>query len=383
MDAFAHCIPVLQIDDTHLYGKYQGVLLTATSVDGFHHLLPVAFALVEGENISSWAWFMERVRKMVALDRRGVCVISDRHLGIMSAMSNPNLGEPDGYHRFCVRHLAANFAKTFKKSGLKEKVVAMCSQLTEDKFNLHWNALLTVEPRAEEWFGEIHLKYSALASDGGKRFGIMTTNMAESWNNAIKESRKLPVCALVKALYYKVISYFEQRRVEIEKEAVNGNEFTKHANKVMNKWKEHATGHHVKKINRNTSVFEVMTKKHGLKGGKKQIVHLQERTCTCNKWQIYQIPCSHVFACCASVGMQYTSFVSEWYKLENAKKIYAGHFEPIPDKKAWPLLIDFPTLIPDDDIPRKSGRRKSTRYKNVMDYQSTRKDNEAASSNAI
>ncbi|KAK1388475.1 hypothetical protein POM88_016653 [Heracleum sosnowskyi] len=79
IDAFAHCIPVLQIDGTHLYAKYKGVLLTATTVDGFYHFLPVAFAIVEGENIGSWTWFMERVRRIVAPNRTWVCVISDRH----------------------------------------------------------------------------------------------------------------------------------------------------------------------------------------------------------------------------------------------------------------------------------------------------------------
>lgn len=139
IDAFAYCIPVLQIDGTHLYGKYRGVLLTATAVDGFHHLLTIAFAIVEGENIASWAWFMERVKKLVVLQRTGVCVIFDRHSGIISAMNNPTLGwcEPYGHHRFCVRHLAANFTKKFKKASLKERVVAMCSQVTEAKANLH------------------------------------------------------------------------------------------------------------------------------------------------------------------------------------------------------------------------------------------------------
>ncbi|KAL8144849.1 hypothetical protein AgCh_003170 [Apium graveolens] len=79
IDAFTHCIPVLQIDGTHLSGKYRGVLLTATTIDGFHHILPVAFAVVEGENVSSWTWFMDRVRKTVALRQMGVCVISDGH----------------------------------------------------------------------------------------------------------------------------------------------------------------------------------------------------------------------------------------------------------------------------------------------------------------
>ncbi|XP_074342179.1 uncharacterized protein LOC141679626 [Apium graveolens] len=115
-----------KIECTHLYGKY---LHTATAIDGFHHILPVAFDVVEWENVSSWTWFMERVRKTVAFRRMGVCVILDRHAGIMSAMNNTNLGwcEPYGYHRFCIGHLAANFAKQFKKEGLKKRVVEMCS----------------------------------------------------------------------------------------------------------------------------------------------------------------------------------------------------------------------------------------------------------------
>ncbi|KAK1372415.1 hypothetical protein POM88_028608 [Heracleum sosnowskyi] len=60
--------------------------------------------------------------------------------------------------------------------------------------------------------------------------------------------RNLPVVALVKALCYKVVSYFDQRRVEIQKQVVDGNEFTKYADKIMSKWKERATGHHVTKL---------------------------------------------------------------------------------------------------------------------------------------
>ncbi|XP_074342389.1 uncharacterized protein LOC141679929 [Apium graveolens] len=117
IDAFPYCILVLLIDGTHLYDKYGGVLLTATAVDGFNHLLPVAFIVVERENKASWSWFMERVKKKVVLQRRDVCVISDRHKGIISVMNNPELWwfEPLSHHRFCSRHLAANFGKEFKK----------------------------------------------------------------------------------------------------------------------------------------------------------------------------------------------------------------------------------------------------------------------------
>ncbi|XP_074374784.1 uncharacterized protein LOC141715205 [Apium graveolens] len=182
IDAFPHCITVLLIDGTHLYDKYGGVLLIATIVDGFNHLLPVAFAVVDGENKASWSWFMERVKKKIVLQRRDVCVISDRHNGIISVMNNPELGwcEPLSHHR-------------------------------------HWNALVAAEPRVEEWFADKPLSRWALAFDEGKKFGIMTTNMAESWNSAIKVARKLPIAALVKTIFHKLAAYFDQRRIEVEK----------------------------------------------------------------------------------------------------------------------------------------------------------------------
>ncbi|KAK1401496.1 hypothetical protein POM88_001101 [Heracleum sosnowskyi] len=123
VDGFHHCIPVIQIDGTHLYGPYPGVLLSATAVDGFSHILPLAFAIVEAENLSSWDWFMERLRRFVAGRRHGICVISDRHAGIMATMQNEGWHEPHDHHRFCVRHLAANFCSAHSKKGLKERVV--------------------------------------------------------------------------------------------------------------------------------------------------------------------------------------------------------------------------------------------------------------------
>ena len=176
---------------------------------------------------------------------------------------------------------------------------------------MHWNALVAAEPRAEEWFADKPLIKWALAFDEGKWFGIMITNIAESWNNAIKVARNLPITALVKTIFHKLVAYFDQRRMEIEKQSVDGNEFTQHANKILNKWKERATGHHVKVFYRDTWVFHVTTMKRGQKGGNNQIVQLMERICTCNKWQTFHIPCSHVLACCANQNIEYKSLVSE------------------------------------------------------------------------
>ncbi|XP_022154586.1 uncharacterized protein LOC111021813 [Momordica charantia] len=52
--AFQKLRPVIQIDGTHIYGKYKGKILIATSVDSNGHLLPLAFAIVDEESRQTW-----------------------------------------------------------------------------------------------------------------------------------------------------------------------------------------------------------------------------------------------------------------------------------------------------------------------------------------
>ena len=52
-EAFKYCKPIIQVDDTHLYGKYRGTLLMATSQDGNGGVLPLAFAVVKGETLTA------------------------------------------------------------------------------------------------------------------------------------------------------------------------------------------------------------------------------------------------------------------------------------------------------------------------------------------
>ena len=51
--AFKHCCPLVLVDGTFLTGKYRGVLMIAIRVDPDNQLVPLAFALAEGENNDS------------------------------------------------------------------------------------------------------------------------------------------------------------------------------------------------------------------------------------------------------------------------------------------------------------------------------------------
>ncbi|KAF7801958.1 uncharacterized protein G2W53_041069 [Senna tora] len=122
IDAFAHLKPMVQVDGTFLYGKYTQTLLIASSQDDNSNVVPHAFAIAEGETLEAWEWFLKRVCLHVVGDRENTCLISDRHLAILSAVSDPRTmwQPPYCHHVYCIRHLASNLNKKYRDSNLKD-----------------------------------------------------------------------------------------------------------------------------------------------------------------------------------------------------------------------------------------------------------------------
>ena len=197
IEGFASCRLVLSIDDTHLYGKYKGTLLIAMGCDGNNQLFPLAFSITEGENIDSWGWFLACIRNRVT-QRTEICVISDRHLGIMAAMSDPHLGwdAPYAYHRICMC-----------MSSCRAAIAT-----TPRKMNRHMATIGRINSEAQQWLEAIPLPLWALSHDGGRRYGIMTTNMSEIFNSVLKGARSLPLTTLVQLTFSRLNSYFVARR---------------------------------------------------------------------------------------------------------------------------------------------------------------------------
>ena len=118
ISGFKYCKPVISIDGTHLYGKYQGKLLVTMATNANNKVFPFAFAIVDCESGSSWRWFLQCLREMIGhvIPDKGICIIFDRHLGIKKAIANWPRGD-DGrtrvFHRYCLRHVASNFNTHF------------------------------------------------------------------------------------------------------------------------------------------------------------------------------------------------------------------------------------------------------------------------------
>ncbi|XP_075494824.1 uncharacterized protein LOC142532401 [Primulina tabacum] len=121
VDGFRHCQKIISVDGTHLYTKYKHKMLIGVTLDGNNQVLPLAFAIVDEEITYSWKWFLENLGRHVVRGESGVCLISDRHKGIVRATAElAYFQPPHGVHRFFLRHVCSNFNTKFKDVHLKD-----------------------------------------------------------------------------------------------------------------------------------------------------------------------------------------------------------------------------------------------------------------------
>ncbi|KAL0376571.1 UNVERIFIED_CONTAM: hypothetical protein Scaly_0774700 [Sesamum calycinum] len=170
-------------------------------MDGNQQVLPLAFAVVDEETYPSWEWFLQQLSRHVIRGRRGMCLISDRHGGLIKAVrEDPDFVSPHGVHRYCLRHVCSNFNSTIKNVVLKDLCWQAGSEYQLRKFNRIMDEIKKQDVKAFAYLDQINKEKWTASHDGGWRCGILTTNMSECINGVLKGARRLPVSALVELL---------------------------------------------------------------------------------------------------------------------------------------------------------------------------------------
>ncbi|XP_074321488.1 uncharacterized protein LOC141658418 [Silene latifolia] len=346
------------------------------SIDANNQIFPVAFAIVEAENTDSWPWFMSCIRVFVT-KRSGLCVISDRHKGIMKAMSEVGSGweEPYAYHRVCIRHLASNVNTRFRNTAVKEMFGSTVMQLQNKKFDIGFRRLGELNREAQQYVVEIGIKKWSICHDGGHRYGILTTNLAEAFNNVLKGARFLPVTALIKCVFFRVNAYFVERREFARKRLMKGLHYSPKITTLLEENCQKGAYHKVVAFDHVGGVYQVTTRRGSRPmshGNHLHTVDLSKRTCTCNKFQTYKYPCSHVYAVCKKKGLNATQFVDIAYSTGEHLASYASKFHPLKDEAYWGPY-NGPKIVCDEQNKRGKGRRKNKRFLNEMDEKSKNK----------
>ncbi|XP_057739780.1 uncharacterized protein LOC130956830 [Arachis stenosperma] len=113
------------------------------------NIVPIAFALVEGETTDAWHFLLRNLRRHdVRSD--GVGMISDRHESIQVAVnhSGGDWQPPRTWWMFCTRYIGSNFLRAFKVPHLQKLVVNIGYSRTVEEYNINYKRL---EERGEAY----------------------------------------------------------------------------------------------------------------------------------------------------------------------------------------------------------------------------------------
>ncbi|XP_060178208.1 uncharacterized protein LOC132608147 [Lycium barbarum] len=102
--------------------------------------------------------------------------------------------------------------------------------------------------------------------------------------------------------------------------------------------------------------------------GRRFIVNLDNKTCSCRMFQIDEIPCLHAWAVIKKKNLMADDYCSELFKSHTVVKTYDVVVDPLPDEREW----NIPTYISEDVVfppryKRPPGRPKKKRDKPLFE----------------
>ena len=111
-----------------------------------------------------------------------------------------------------LHHLCSNVNTRWNDETLKNLVWRAASATQEQKFNTTFKLIESVNQAVHQYLKDVPQDKWALAFDKGYCYGVMTTNVFECFNGALKGARSLHIMAMVKYTWFKLNAYFDDHR---------------------------------------------------------------------------------------------------------------------------------------------------------------------------
>ncbi|XP_013679832.1 uncharacterized protein LOC106384413 [Brassica napus] len=324
---------VVVVDGTHLKGKDNGCLLTASAQDANYQIFPISFGIVDSKNDQSWSWFFQKLTAVVP-DGYDLVFVSDRHNSIYAGLHKVY---PMAKHYSCVFHLQRN---------ILEPIVCVTSTSI-------FNEIKMIDINCADYLVRIGFEHWPRSHSSGIRYNIMTSNVAESLNAALSEAREHPIVALVEYIRGMLMRWSSVRR---ESSARYGGLVTLKAEELISRNFNVSTGYLVRHISK--SEYEVRGKE-----GVLFCVDLDAKTCSWLELDMLCIPFGHVVAAAINSKRRVDVLVGEELSRNNWAGGYSMSVNPAGD--------DMGTIPEDDTLAslilappntrRPPGRPKKTR----------------------
>ncbi|KAG7599567.1 Transposase MuDR plant [Arabidopsis suecica] len=188
--------------------RYGGCLVAASAQDANFQVFPLAFGIVNSENDEAWTWFMNKLTEVVP-DEPDLVFISDRHASIYASIRKVY---PMASHAACVVHLKRNIIAIFKNEALGSLVSSAARAYRLCDFNKIFVEIRAMNGPCADYLTGIGLEHWTRSHFVGKRYNVMTNNIAESLNNVLTMARDYPVISILESWRTTLVAWFPLRR---------------------------------------------------------------------------------------------------------------------------------------------------------------------------
>jgi hypothetical protein len=148
---------------------------------------------------------MEQLRKAIG-DPSLLAVSSDACKSLENAVK---IVFPHSEQRECFRHLMENYVKRY--GGAENMYPA--ARAYRKVVHEHYKAIVRSKTDVAAWLDQYHsLLWYRSAFNPAIKCDYVTNNIAESFNNRIKDIKDLPVCELADKIREKIMKLFHRRR---------------------------------------------------------------------------------------------------------------------------------------------------------------------------
>ncbi|XP_016546162.2 uncharacterized protein LOC107846240 [Capsicum annuum] len=276
---------VIVVDDTHLYGKYKGVMLSTVAQDTENHIYPIVFYVIDMENDAYWTFFYEKLKSIV-VDGPDLCFISDRHKSIANGITK---AYNHAHHEYCMRHLGKNLWVNHHYGEHLYLFYNTAKAYSSEEFSNHFVEFKNYCPE-EAFFLEHELGFGKWSRQyfPNNRFNVMIKNIAELVNSMLIAEREYSVASIFNSIDKRFGEIFRERRVYVLK--YKDNKFVRASEKILKDNMSEGESFYVENVSGDERKFTMFN------SGCTAKVDLLERSCSCWKFDLVKIPCDHAMA---------------------------------------------------------------------------------------
>lgn len=313
--SFTQMRKFMAIDGTSFRAEFVQTLLLAAGIDANGKNLLLAWAVVESENESSWAWFIAQVKQAIP-QTQDMTSVSNLDKGFVAA--DEVLG--DGVNRLvCCCHISTAFCERYSPD-LESYFWKIAEATSRVEFIDRMEDLKSVNRAAAEYLAGIDTRLWVTAFSG-QTFGHKTSIVVEVMERLLDNKQGLSILDLLHKIW-NFTMHQRSRRFAAACELTGRQTFTDFCHSQLQFSHECSTGNIVQILSlRRGEVTDLNERVY--------IVDLVAQTCECGQYQDNGIPCGHAYTFILELGESPIHYVPSHFTAVSWKKTYNTNLTPI------------------------------------------------------